>query len=260
MTNARGRRPIALVTGVGRRQGLGAAIAKQLASDGWDIASTFWPHLDESTYGSSVADEPHEIVEELRQAGAKAMSVECDLGDVTTIPALFDAITETLGGPVAALIANHTYCVTVPLMDTPLDVFDRHLDVNVRGLLVLIQEFARRYTPEAGPGRIVTLTSDHTAGNVAYGVSKGAADRLTDAAAYELGWRGISANAVNPGPVDTGWMNDDIRADALAKTPLGRGGTAQDVANVVSFLCSDQGGWITGQLLLSNGGFRGTLG
>ncbi len=132
--------------------------------------------------------------------------------------------------------------------------------MNVRAVLVLIQEFARRYRPTAAGGRIVTLTSDHTAGNVPYGVSKGAADRLTDAAAYELGRLGISANAINPGPVDTGWMKDEIRADALSKTPLGRGGTPQDTANLVSFLCSDESAWITGQLLYSNGGFRGTIG
>jgi 3-oxoacyl-[acyl-carrier protein] reductase len=231
----------------------------KLAGDGWDIASTFWPGLDRSAYGESVVDEPRQIEDELRQAGASTIAIECDLGDVTTIPSLFGSVTEAMGRPVAALIANHTYCVTTPLLDTALDVFDRHLDVNVRGLLVLIQEFARQFVPEAGPGRLVTMTSDHTAGNVAYGVSKGAADRLTDAAAYELGHLGISANAVNPGPVDTGWMNDANRAAGLAKTPLGRLGTPQDVANIVSFLCSEQGGWVTGQLVLSNGGFRGSL-
>src|SRR4051794_9786373 len=89
---------------------------------------------------------------------------------------------------------------------------------------------------------------------------KGAADRLTDAAAYELGHLGISANAINPGPVDTGWMDDAIRAAALEKTPLERGGTPEDTANLVSFLCSEAGRWVTGQLLYSNGGFRGTLG
>jgi 3-oxoacyl-[acyl-carrier protein] reductase len=71
---------------------------------------------------------------------------------------------------------------------------------------------------------------------------------------------GITANAINPGPIDTGWMTDEIRDQAIAKTPLGRGGTTTDTANLVSFLCSNQGGWITGQLLYSNGGFRGTLG
>ena len=252
-------RPVVLITGVGRRAGLGAAMAKRLAVDGWDIASTYWPGLDQASYGESIAEEPAGIVDELRALGANAPSIECDLADVATIPGLFASVAESMGRPVAALIVNHTYCVTVPLLGTTVEVFDRHLDVNVRAVLVLIQEFARQYSPDAGPGRIITMTSDHTAGNVAYGVSKGAADRLTDAAAYELGPIGITANAINPGPVDTGWMNDENRAAGLAKTPLGRLGTPEDVANIVSFLCSERGGWVTGQLILSNGGFRGSL-
>lgn len=252
-------RPIALVTGVGREAGLGAAIGRQLAVDGWDLATTFWSELDRRTYGDGVQDEPARVARQLEKLGAKTLTIEADLGDPLRVPSLFDEIEKSLGA-VAALVVNHTHCVSSALLETRMDEFDRHLAVNVRGVLALIQEFARRYRPEAGPGRIVTLTSDHTAGNVSYGVSKGAADRLTDAAAYELGHLGITANALNPGPVDTGWMNDDIRAAALSKTPLGRGGTAQDAASVVAFLCSDQGGWVTGQLLYSNGGFRGTLG
>ena len=185
--------------------------------------------------------------------------IEADLAEADCVPVIFDRARETVGD-VSVLVINHTYCVPTPLLETSLEVFDRHLAVNVRAVLLLIQEFARRYRPTPYGGRIVSLTSDHTAGNVAYGVSKGAADRLTDTAAYELGHLGISANAINPGPVDTGWMDDEIRAAALAKTPLGRGGTAEDTANLVSFLCSDAGRWITGQLLYSNGGFRGTIG
>lgn len=260
MTSANKQRPLALVTGVGRRVGIGAAIATQLASDGWDIATTYWHELDRSTYGDSILDDPEWVRHEIEHAGAATTAVKCDLADVTSIQPLFEEVRGIFGRPVSALIVNHTYCVTTPLMEVTLDVFDRHLDVNVRALLVLIQEFVRQFDAAAGPGRIVTLTSDHTAGNVPYGVSKGAADRLTDAAAYELGSRGITANAINPGPVDTGWMNDEHRAAGLAKTPLGRGGLPQDAANLVSFLCSESGGWVTGQLLLSNGGFRGSLG
>ena len=78
--------------------------------------------------------------------------------------------------------------------------------------------------------------------------------------ARNLAALGITANAINPGPVDTGWMTDENRADTLARTPLRRGGRPEDTANLVAFLCSDQGGWVNGQLLYSNGGFRGTIG
>lgn len=256
---AEGMRRVALVTGVGRRAAMGSAIARKLAGDGFDIAATYWHELDQQAYGDQILGEPEAIARESETSGSRTMFVEVDLAHVHEVPALFDKIEQSLGA-VSVLIVNHTYCVPLPLLDTSLELFDRHLAVNVRAVLVLIQEFARRYRPTAAGGRIVTLTSDHTAGNVPYGVSKGAADRLTDAAAYELGRLGISANAINPGPVDTGWMKDEIRADALSKTPLGRGGTPQDTANLVSFLCSDEGAWVTGQLLYSNGGFRGTIG
>lgn len=103
---------------------------------------------------------------------------------------------------------------------------------------------------------MIALTSDHTAHNLPYGASKGALDRLVIAAAIELGARGLRANVINPGPIDTGWMNDDIRAATIAQTPVGRPGTPQDTTDLVRFLLSDAGGWITGQLLHSSGGFH----
>jgi len=106
-----------------------------------------------------------------------------------------------------------------------------------------------------GAGRIVAMTSDHTVNNLPYGASKGALDRITLAAAHEFAHLGITANVINPGPTDTGWMSEEIRSQVLAQTPLHRIGTAHDAANLVSFLCSPHGGWINGQLLHSNGGF-----
>jgi 3-oxoacyl-[acyl-carrier protein] reductase len=252
-------RPVVLITGVGRRAGIGAATARTLARRGWDVATTYWPELDHHLYGDEVAEEPAEIAAALEGLGARTMRVQIDLGSAETLVPLFERVEAELG-PVAALVVNHTHCVPTPLLETTSAALTRHFEVNVRAVLLLISEYARRYQPEAGPGRIVTLTSDHTAGNVPYGVSKGAADRLTDSAAHELAHLGITANAINPGPTDTGWMNDDHRRDAAARTPLQRAGTAQDAANIIAFLLSDEGAWVTGQLLFSNGGFRGTLG
>lgn len=103
---------------------------------------------------------------------------------------------------------------------------------------------------------VVALTSDHTAHNLPYGSSKGALDRIVIAAAVELADRGVRANVINPGPIDTGWMDDRIRALGTADTPAGRLGTPRDTADLVRFLLSEQGGWINGQLLHSNGGFK----
>ena len=101
----------------------------------------------------------------------------------------------------------------------------------------------------------MALTSDHAAFNLPYGASKGALDRIVIAAAKELGGQGISANVVNPGPVDTGWMDDGTRTALARRTPAGRLGTPQDTADLVAFLLSPAGGWVTGQVLHSDGGF-----
>jgi 3-oxoacyl-[acyl-carrier protein] reductase len=130
---------------------------------------------------------------------------------------------------------------------------DRRL--NARATWLLIREYGRRLRGNHGTGRIISLTSDHTVGNLPYGASKGALERITLAAARELAHLGVTANVINPGPVDTGWMSDDIRAAGTSQTPLGRLGVPQDTGHLVDFLCSPQGGWINGQLLMSNGGF-----
>jgi 3-oxoacyl-[acyl-carrier protein] reductase len=104
-------------------------------------------------------------------------------------------------------------------------------------------------------GAIVALTSDHTAHNLPYGASKGALDRIVIAAARELGHMGIRANVVNPGPVDTGWMDAALREALARRQPGGRLGTPADVARMVAFLLSDEGAWTTGQLIHADGGF-----
>ena len=143
--------------------------------------------------------------------------------------------------------------------DTTVASWDRHFAVNARAAWLLIKAFAERSPADPRPdatGRIVALTSDHTAFNLPYGASKGALDRIVLAAAAELGHRGIRANVIDPGPVDTGWMTPEIRRWAIERTPAGRLGTQEDTANLVRFLLSDAGGRINGQLLHSNGGFK----
>ena len=140
------------------------------------------------------------------------------------------------------------------ILDTTVESFERHFAVNARANWLLIREFATRFCSEPGSGRIIALTSDHVAGNLPYGASKGALDRIVVAAARELGHLGITANVINPGATDTGWMSGEKMREIAARVPLGRVSTPRDCARLVTFLCSAQGGWITGQLLHSNGG------
>jgi 3-oxoacyl-[acyl-carrier protein] reductase len=247
-------RPVALVTGVGRTVGLGAGIVRQLAASGWDIAFTYWHAYDDRMPWGPEAGATAAITEIIAAHDAASVAIEADLGRPDAAAGIFDAAEQALGA-ITALVMCHCESVDSGLLDTTAESFDRHFAVNARASWLLIREYGRRFRGRPGSGRIIALTSDALVGNVPYGASKGALDRITLAAAHELGPLGISANAINPGPVDTGWMSDDVRASGLSQTPLGRLGTPQDIAHLVDFLCSDQGGWINGQVLYSNGGF-----
>lgn len=250
----REKRPVALVTGVGRRAGIGAAIVERLAGDGWDIGFTSWrPYDDRMRWGRD--EQARAAVTEAAVAGgARVFALEADLADADAPERIFAQVTAELGD-VTALVMAHAESVDSTILDTTVESWDRHFAVNARAVWLLIRAFAVRYRAAHGAGRIVALTSDHTAGNLPYGASKGALDRIVLASALELRDLGVTANVVNPGPVQTGWMTGELVAWAADRTPLGRNGTPADTANLVAFLCSAQGGWINGRLLHSDGGF-----
>jgi 3-oxoacyl-[acyl-carrier protein] reductase len=247
-------RPVALVTGVGRSVGIGAGIAARLAASGWDIAFTYWNAYDDRMPWGVESAATAAIGQSLSGHGAAVAAVEADLADVDSPALVFDEA-ERLLGNVTALVMCHCESVDSGLLDTTIESFDRHFAVNARASWLLIREYGRRFRGAHGTGRIISLTSDHTVGNLPYGASKAALDRITLAAAHELAHLGVTANAINPGPVDNGWMTDELREAVLRQTPLGRLGTPRDTAHLVEFLCSSEGGWINGQLLMSNGGF-----
>jgi 3-oxoacyl-[acyl-carrier protein] reductase len=250
-----GERPVVLITGAGRLVGIAAGIAIRLAGDGWDIATTHWsPYDARMPWGEQIGD-VDELGSRLRVAGAKTVAVPADLTDVQAPGRIFDVVTEELG-PVTALVMCHCESVDSDLLSTTVESFDRHFAVNARATWLLVREFAERLSPTADNPRIVALTSDHTTFNLPYGASKGALDRIVLAAARELGALRVAANVINPGPVDTGWMTDELRRDLEQQTPSGRLGQPRDTAALVSFLLSPDGGWINGQLLYSDGGIK----
>ena len=216
--------PLALITGAARPDSIAAGIVPRLEADGWDVVTS---DLDG-------ADQP------------------CDLSTPTGPDELIAAVTAE-HGTLDALVLSHAHGVESGILDTTAESFDRHVAVNARASLLLIAAFARQIGPDGGA--VVAFTSDHVTGNLPYGASKGALDRIVISAARELGPRGISANVVNPGPIDTGWMDEDLRAALLPAQPLGRLGTPADIAGIVAFLLSPAGRWVSGQLISTDGGF-----
>ncbi|MCX4722539.1 SDR family oxidoreductase [Streptomyces sp. NBC_01306] len=246
-------RPLALVTGAGRSAGIAASVTLNLARAGWDVAFTYWTPYDARMQWGIERGAPEELRKKVASHGARTLAAEADLSDPAVPAQLFDSVERELGN-VTALVLCHCESVDSGLLDTTVESFDLHFAVNARATWLLLREYGLRFRGQHGSGRIVSLTSDHTAGNLPYGASKGAMDRITLAAARELAHLGVTCNAINPGPTDTGWMTEDQKADLIRFTPLGRLGVPQDCANLVSFLCSAEGGWINGQLLQSNGG------
>ncbi|MGN6326121.1 SDR family oxidoreductase [Pseudolysinimonas sp.] len=244
-------RRVALLTGVGRARSIAHGIATELAVAGWDLALVGSAGYDrDAGYGGGPGDVAA-LEAALAAAGARTIRVDADLADPETPDRLVTESIERLGR-LDALVLSHSQSTDSSILDTTVESWDRHLAVNARAAWLLIRAFAES---EPTDGRIVALTSDHVVHNLPYGVSKGALDRVIVAAAGELGNRGITANAVNPGPVDTGWMDDATRADLTARQPAGRLGTPRDAARLVRFLLSEEGGWVTGQVLTSDGGF-----
>ncbi len=244
-------RTAALITGAGRQSGIAAGIAARLAGDGWDLGLSYWRPYDADQPWSSSDDEPERLAEDLRKRGATVTLLPGDLTDPAEPDRLVGAAVAALG-PLRGLVLSHAESRDSSILDTTVESFDRHMVVNARASWQLVAAFARQ---AKDGGAIVALTSDDTAFNLPYGASKGALDRIVIAAARELGPSGIRANVVNPGPIDTGWMDDELRTALARRQPTGRLGTPADVARLVSFLLSDDGAWTTGQLIHADGGF-----
>jgi 3-oxoacyl-[acyl-carrier protein] reductase len=247
-------RPVALVTGASRKIGIAAAVVSGLAESGWNLATTYWRPYDASMPWGSDASEAGSILDSARRFTAGVLGLEADLSDPDSPVRVFDRVERDLG-PVTALVLSHCHSVDAGILDTTRESFDLHFAVNARATWLLIREFGKRFRSGFGRGRIVAVTSGHTAWNLAYGSSKGAMERIVLAAAVEFASLGVTANVISPGATDTGWMSEELKESIRGRTPLGRVGLPADCASLVKFLCSDEGGWINGQILRSDGGF-----
>lgn len=245
----------ALITGVGRANSIAYAIAKSLSQQGWNLTLNYWHAYDDRVALARTAHDLENLATYCRQFGVKVLLLEEDLENLQTPQLLIEKAQQL--GELRAVVASHAESVDSSIRDTSIESFDRHFAVNTRANWLLLKAYAQ-YTQVqtlTGIKSFIVMTSDHVAYNLPYGMSKGALDRLIAAGAVELGAEGFRVNAINPGPIDTGWMNDSLRRNLQLATPAGRLGNPEDTANLVSFLLSEPGHWINGQILHSNGGF-----
>jgi 3-oxoacyl-[acyl-carrier protein] reductase len=251
----RGR--VALVTGVGRRRGIGSAVCLALACRGADVVLSYWKAYDREMPWASDEDEPEALLRQLRAAGVEAEGIEMDLSRSDSARFLLDATEERLGKS-SILVNTAAYSSRDDFETLEAEALDAHYAVNVRAMALLSVGFARRY-PGGPGGRIVNFSSGQSLGpmpgELAYVATKGAIEAFTRTLAAEVGHKGITVNAINPGPTDTGWMSEELKREIAPKFPSGRVGQPEDAAKLVAFLAGDEAAWITGQVIHSEGGF-----
>lgn len=248
-----------LVTGA--NSGIGRQTALLLARHGAKVAVHYLGEtsritgVDHTVLGVAAAQA---VVRDIERLGAAAIAVEGDLADPAT-PARLVAEAERAFGPLYGLVNNAAHCEgpdTIVAADW--QVYRRHYDVNVGAPALLMGEFARRYAERGQEaGRIVNISTDAARafpGQVHYGSSKAALEAMTRAAAIELGPRGITVNAIAPGPVQTGYIGEELANSVMASIPLRRLGTPDDIAEAACFLMSEAASWTTGQVIQVAGG------
>lgn len=239
---------IALVTGVSCPAGIGAAVARLLAARGATVVATGWPpHDTEMPWGAD--DGP----------GLGSPVERRDLEDPDEPARLVDEVVDRHGG-LDVVVAAHARSSTFGLAEVTAAELDRCWAANVRSIVQLAQRFAARHDPSRPGGRMVWFTSGQhlqpMPGEIPYAVTKGALHQMTATLADALIDAGIVANCINPGPVDTGWAAGAIHEQIAAMFPDGRWTTPGDVAELVAFLVSDEGGLVQGQVVDAERGFR----
>lgn len=248
---------VAIVTGVSRPKGIGAAICRKLAELGANLFLTGWPAYDEGQPSGSGDSGLDRLLRELRDFGSDVEWVPLDLRLSESPVALLDTVSSRFGR--ANVLVNNA-CVSSPDTIATLNAasLDLHYAVNSRAPILLSVEFVRRFSGK-GARRIILMTSGQLLGpmpgEVAYVVSKAALDAFTITFAHDVGRYGITVNAVDPGPTDTGWITQEKQQELLPRYSLGRLGQPEDAARLVAFLVSSEADWITGQTIRSRGGF-----
>lgn len=237
---------VALVTGGSR--GIGAAIVKRLAADGAAVAFTY----------ASAQAKADELVRGIESGGGKALGIRADSVDADAVKSAVSQTVRQLGG-LDILVNSAGIAVMAPVEEFKLEDFDRMMAINVRAVFVATQEAVRHM---GQGGRIITIGSTNAErmpfpGGSVYAMTKAAVTGLTRGLSRDLGPRGITVNAVQPGPVDTDMNPADgpFAATLKGMMALPRFARPDEIAGMVSYLASEEAGFVTGACLMIDGGF-----
>jgi 3-oxoacyl-[acyl-carrier protein] reductase len=242
-------KPLALVTGSSR--GIGRAIALRLADEGHPIAVNYPP----------IEDEPLDVVEEIKAKGVECRAFEADVSDADQVNAMMQVIKEHFGQHVGILVNNAGITRDNLLMRMKESDWDMVLGINLKGVY-LCTKAAIRDMLKAGWGRVISVSSVvgtmiGNLGQTNYAASKAGVKGFTMSLANEVGPKGVTVNAVAPGFIETDMtakLPEKVRNMMLESTALKRFGRPEDIAEVVAFLASERAGYITGQLIVVDGG------
>lgn len=238
---------VAIVTGASR--GIGRACALRLAADGMTVVVNY-------SHSEAAAAE---VVEKIKAAGGDALAVRADVSDPAEVKEMFKTVWKTYG-QIDVLVNNAGIVRDEYLLMLTEENLDACLDLNIKGYLYCAQQAVLKMFRKKS-GVIINMSSVSSkmalAGQTVYSATKGAVNSMTQTMAKELAPYGIRVNAVAPGFIATEMIDalpEDKRAQYLTEVPLGRFGTVEDVAAVVSMLASDGAAYMTGQTLVLDGG------
>ena len=238
---------VAIVTGASK--GIGRACALRLAKDGYTVVIN---------YGHSDA-EAEEVLEAIKKEGGDAITYKADVSDINQVKQMMRDVSKQLG-QIDVLVNNAGIVKDGYLLMLKPEVLDKCIDINVKGYFYCSQQAVLKMLPKK-KGIIVNMSSVSgslsIAGQTVYSATKGAVNQLTRTMAKELAEYGIRVNAVAPGFIETEMLDgipEEKKEEYLKAIPMHRLGKVEDVAGIVSMLCSDECAYMTGQVLTLDGG------
>jgi len=250
---------VALVTGVSRRIGIGAAVAARLLREGAQVLTCgFEAHDAEMPWETDPGGARAWLAGQEGAAERLGALPDLDLADPAA-PDRLVAEAVAWRGRLDVIAACHARSSRQGFAEVTAEELDRCFATNARSVVLLARSLAERRPPGPGGRRLYFTSGQHVGpmpDEIAYAVSKGALHQMTATLAEALADRGVTVNCIDPGPTDTGYAEGRVHERIARMFPAGRWGRPEDVANLVAWLVSDEAAWITGQVLVSEGGFR----